>query len=658
MTSSRLGVPRYWLQSSEITLADQRNEENLSVLTPAAAARPTDLNATAKNNVLYVGGLPVLFWPTFNSNLANANFYLTGAKFKNDRIFGTQLYLDWDIYQLLGLEAKQGTELTLSTDYLSKRGFAGGAKYTYDRPSTLLFGAPGTGLLDGWLIRDKGNDFLGRDREDLTPEKELRGRLLSRNRFFLSPNVELTTESGLVSDRNFLEQYFEKEWDQEKDLVTGLRLRRFSGNQLFEIYGQPRVNKFFTESEALPRINYYILGQDLFASRVTWNANSNVGYVKQQIATTPVDPVDAAKFSYLPWESNAEGLKTATRHEFSLPTNLGAVKLAPYVLGEVGFWNQDLTREDTTRLAGQIGVRAALPFWSVNQSVGSSLFDINGMAHKVNLYTDMFWADTNKDYRELPLYDPLDDNSQEHFRRRFIFDSFGGSLPEKFDERNYAIRSGMQRWVSAYSGEMFARTQQARFGVAQRWQTKRGLPGRERIVDLASLDVSATLFPKPRRDNFGENVGGLNYNYRYHVGDRVTLLSDGYADVFSRGLKTVSAGARMSRPGVGDIYLGVMSLEGPISANILNGYVNYRLNEKWLVSGGAAWDFTRTGSIGQTLNLTRVGESALIRVGMNVDSGRDNVSFNFNIEPRFLPSKRFAQLGGELLSPAGLFGVE
>jgi len=69
-------------------------------------------------------------------------------------------------------------------------------------------------------------------------------------------------------------------------------------------------------------------------------------------------------------------------------------------------------------------------------------------------------------------------------------------------------------------------------------------------------------------------------------------------------------------------------------------------------------DLSSVGNIGQSLGLTRIGESALIRVGVNVDSGRDNVSFNFNIEPRFLPTKRLGSLGGQLVPPAGLFGLE
>lgn len=657
LTSSRLGLPRYWLQSREVQFSDMRTEENLSIYSQTNARRPTDLRASSRSNFVYLSGLPVLYWPSFSTNLTEPSFYLTGAKINNDQIFGTQVYLDWDVYQLLGIRGPYGTKLRLSTNYLSERGFALGGRFEYDRP-TWLFGAPGVGFSDAWFIDDSGLDFLGRDRPSLTPEEQLRGRVLSRHRLFLSPNVELMGETGWISDRNFLEQYFENEWDQEKDLDTALRFRRYNRNRMFEVFGQAQVNRFFTETEWLPRFNHYWLGQDLFSQSLTWNSHSSVGYAHQRAATTPTDPVDAAKFAPLAWESDSEGLRAATRNEISLPLSLGVWRVVPYVSGEVGFWNQDINDQDVTRLTGQAGLRTSLPFWQANANVENRLLDLRGLAHKVTLKSDLFLADTNQDVNRFPLYDPLDDNSQEHFRRRMIFDTFGGILPERFDERNYAIRSGIQRWVTAGSTEVVARTQQARFGIDQRWQTKRGLPGRERIVDLVSLDFDMIYFPRAERDNFGEDVGGFNYAFRYHVGDRLTLLSDGYADVFSDGLKTVSLGANISRPGRGDGYLGILSIEGPISATILNGYANYRLNEKWIISSGAAYDFGDTGSIGQSLALTRIGESALIRMGFNVDSGRDNVSFNFNIEPRFLPSRRYGQLGGELIPPAGILGVE
>ncbi len=36
---------------------------------------------------------------------------------------------------------------------------------------------------------------------------------------------------------------------------------------------------------------------------------------------------------------------------------------------------------------------------------------------------------------------------------------------------------------------------QFRVGLDQRWQTKRGLAGRERITDLIEFDVNAIIFP-------------------------------------------------------------------------------------------------------------------------------------------------------------------
>lgn len=657
LTTSRLGVPRYWLQSDEVTLTDTRDETDLSVYAPTDATRGTNMRAQARNNFVYLGGVPIFYWPTFGTRLQEPSFFLSGVKYKNDRIFGNQVYTDWDVYQVLGMQGPEGTSLKGSIDYLSERGPAVGAHFDYNRP-TWFFGAPGTGFTDAWFISDSGLDSLGYDRSGLQPPKNVRGRILGRNRLFLSPNVELMAESGYISDRNFLEQFFEKEYDTEKDFTSGLRLRSYNGNNMFDISGNARVNDFYTETESLPRIDHYLLGQDLFGERFTYSAVSSVGYLHQRPAEPPTDPAELPKFTLRPWETDSEGLVASTRQELSLPLAMGAFDVVPYISGEAAFYNEDIHQQDETRLTGQAGLRTSLPFWRAYPNIENRLFDLRGIAHKVTLESELFYADSNKDLNLFPLYDPLDDNSQEQFRRRFVYNTYGGTLPGQFDERNYALRNGMQRWLTAGSRQIVDDMSQARFGVNQRWQTKRGLAGQERIVDLVSFDTDFIFYPQAERDNFGEDVGAFNYDFRYHVGDRLTLLSDGYFDVFSQGLKSVSAGAQISRPGRGDAYIGMLSLEGPISANILNGYTNYRLNEKWILTGGAAFDFGKTGSIGQNIALTRIGETALVRVGVNIDSGRDNVSFNFNIEPRFLPTVRLGSLGGKLIPPVGMFGLE
>ncbi len=656
-TSSRLGVPRYWLQGDRVEFQDRRTEADLATIAPTAAGKPTNMFATSRNNFVYLAGLPVAYWPVFSSNVSKPSFYLTGLKAKNDDIFGTQVMADFDMLQLLGIGEVSGTDWTLSTDYLSKRGPAIGSRIDTDRPSLLLLG-PTSGFSDLWIIDEHGNDFIGSDRSNLFPEKSLRGRTLSRLRSNLGANSELWLETGWISDRNFLEQYFENEWDQQKDFSTALRFRHYNGNRLFDATGQARINDFFTESEWLPRLDHYWLGQDLFGSPVNFSAHSSVGYAHQRPATVPLAPVEAAKFAPRPWESDSEGIRATTRQEVNLPIDLGSVRITPFLSGEAAHWGEDVTGEDLTRLTGQGGLRASLPFWRAYPNIDNRLFDIRGIAHKITLESEIFYADTNQDLSRLPLYDALDDNSQEHFRRRFFFNTFGGALPPEFDERSYAIRNGMQRWITAASSEVVDDVTQVRLGVNQRWQTKRGLPGRERIVDWVALDVDWVLFPKAEEENFGEDLGAFNYDFRYHVGDRLTFLSKGYFDVFSQGLKTVSAGAMISRPGRGNAYLGLLSLEGPISSAVINGNVNYSLNDKWVLSGSTIFDLGQVGNVGQSINLTRIGESALLSFGINVDSGRDNVVFNFNLEPRFVQLRRSNAINREFIRPVGMYGLE
>jgi hypothetical protein len=268
------------------------------------------------------------------------------------------------------------------------------------------------------------------------------------------------------------------------------------------------------------------------------------------------------------------------------------------------------------------------------------------------------YADSDTNYQELPLYDPLDDNPQEEFRRFFTFDTFGGALPDRFDPRNYAFRQGLQRNVTSPSDTIADDLQQLRLGMKHRFQTKRGLPGRERIVDLFRFDMETILLPEADRDNFGEVLGPTVYDAQYNLGDRVTLLSDGYIDFFDDGLRSFSGGVRTSRPGLGDFYLGLLSLEGPISSTVLRTQLDHRLNEKWIISAGNTYDFGEIGNVGQSFGLTRIGESFLFQIGARVDAGRDNTSFGFVFEPRFLPSSRLGRLGGQMIAPPGVEGLE
>ena len=656
VTSSRLGVPRYWLQSERLEFYEKtRNviDRNTGLL-----VSDNDPFVRSNNSFVFLGGIPVFYWPRFATSLERPVFYIKDIKIRSDQNFGTQVLLDWDIFQLMGIaDVPEGVDWELSTDYLSDRGPALGTTLKYDVPG--FFGVLGhtKGFLDVWGIDDSGIDRLGRGRLAVPPEESFRGRALLRHRQELPNDYEWIAQLGWLSDRNFLEQYLEREWDQDPDHVTELRLRKYYYNQLFEISATPQLNDFFQKTERLPAFNHYLFGGTFLYERLTWQMHNHASYSRLNVADDPIDPTERANHFPLPGEQDRKGVIASTRQELALDLAFGPFSIRPVASFEAAHYGEASNGDSLTRLLGQSGIQFDLPMVRVDPTIQSTLLNMRGLAHKMNWTAEYWYADSDTNLNDLPYYDPLDDDPQEQFRRRFIGTTFSGSLPPEFDPRTYAFRQGIQRWLASPSDVIADDLQQIRFGLNQRFQTKRGLPGRDRIVDVLQLDLETILFPNADQDNFGETVGPTLYDFRYHIGDRLSLVSDGYLDFFPDGLRSLSAGVRSSRPGVSDWYVGLMSMEGPISSTVFRSTFDYRVNEKWILSGGTTYDFGNTGYVGQNFGLTRIGESLLLRMNVNVDRGRDNVSFGFAVEPRFF-ARTLGNIGGGLIPAPGIEGLE
>ena len=662
-TTSQLGIPQYWIQSDNLTF-DTGSTRLLDQVGGGLGGVSRDpaqfdrLFVSSDNTRLFVGGFPVFRWPRFSTDLAQTrSLYLDRIRIGSDSVFGTQVLTRWNNYQLLGLTQPEGTQWTTTLDYLTDRGLGFGTDLEYQRD--VFFGIPslGRGFFHSWFINDDGLDNLGRDRRSVALEESFRGRARLQDRRLFANGMVLSSELGWTSDRNFLEQYYEEEWDLEKDQDTRVELKQFNGSGSWSLGAGIRLNDFFTQTEWLPRFDHYEMGRSFLQNRLTWFEHTQLGYGRLQIAERPTNLIDAAKFDPLAWEVPAEGMRIATRQEVDLPLQLGAFKVVPYALGEAAHWQEDLNQQDVTRLLGQAGVRASIPFWRVIPDLSNELLNLNGLAHKMVLETDFLWADASQDYTRLPLYDPLNDDAIEFAQRRHLFDTFGGTFggnaPFQYDERNFAFRSGLQRYVASPSTEIADDLMMAVLALRNRWQTRRG----NRIVDVFTLDLETTLFPRSDRDNFGETLGPTTYDLRWHLGDRTTIFSDGYFDWFDQGLRTVSLGTALTRPGRSQFSVDLRSIEGPISSSVLTIGASCLLSNKWILNYNSSVDFGSTGNIGQSGSVVRVGESVLVSVGAHYDASRNNFGFRFDIAPRFIRSK-LGRIGGRSLPPSNALGLE
>lgn len=665
VTSSLLGQPTYRLQSENLYFEDIQ-QPVLDAVTGLPQVDPVTQEplvhhqqlATAQNNFVYLDEVPVFYWPIIATDLTRPTFFLRRFQVRSDGVFGQQLLTTWDAYQMLGIRNHPpGTDWDVSLDYMSKRGLGHGTTYTYLGDD--FFGIPGptAGLFDYWGINDKGRDNLGLDRRSIEPPKEYRYRLLWQHREMLCDDYELLADVHWMSDRYFLQEYFEREWEGLTEQRTGLELRRAYDNISWNVQASVRIDNFFTQTEWLPRLDHFWLGQPLLNDTLTWYEHSSLGYAHLRPATPPENPIQDPFFTLLPWERDVQGERFVTRQELDWPFQLGALKIVPYALGEAGHWGGDLEGNDIQRLYGQAGVRADLPMYRVYPEVESGLWNVHGLAHKINFNGEFFIAEANQNLDQFPLYDQIDNEWINTFRHRYADYTFGGTIPARFDERFYAVRSGLASWVSSPSFEIAEDLALLRLGAEQRWQTKRGLPEDRHIVDWITLDTNINLYPDPDRDNFGEIAGLADYDFRWFVGDRLTLTSDGMFDFFSEGQRMVNVGAFISRPPRGSLFLGVRLLDGPVNANVLSASYSYLMSPKWISTMGVSVDVGER-NIGENFSITRIGESFLVSGGVTVDDSRGTVGAIFSIEPRFLPHGRLGRVAGARIPAAGALGLE
>jgi hypothetical protein len=678
VTSSRLGIPRYRLQMAEATFEDRQNPRvdllGTPLMDPKTGQPAVDHQelVAAQNNLLYIEQVPIFYWPTFATDLNDPSFFIRRIQFKEDGVFGYQLFTDWAGYQLFGIKNRPvGTDWTLSLDYLSYRGWAEGTEFLYDRSDFLGIHGPVSGRFDFWGISDHGRDNLGGERSSVAPEPDVnyRYRLFDQHRQDLGEGFSFTAELGKLSDRNFLQEYFTQDWNESKDPSTDVAVKFRREDVSMSLMGEARLDNFVTDTQWLPRFDHYLLGQSLVDDRLTWFEHTSLGYAQFKTATLPSAAAGDEAVSHLPWEpQNFSGGRFVSRNEIDLPVELGPVKIVPYLLGELGYWGEDINGAPLTREYYQAGIRATLPMWATDCEAESALWNVHGLAHKVEFQAEYLHAQSTGNLTDLPLYDPLDDRDVEDFRRRFTVNTFGFPAvpppltqgpPTKFDERYYALRTDMEGWVTAPSMEIADNLDEVRLGLHQRWQTKRGPADNPHIIDWVEFDTDITFFPDASRDNFGTSVGLADYNFIWHVGDRLTLLSDGIFDFFGQGQKIITAGMYLTRPPRGALYLGFRILDGPISDDVLYMSYSYWMSPKWITSSGMSIDLKDTKNFGPSFQLVRVGESMLIGMNVNYNPALNTAGVGLTIEPRFVPkSGKLSQTPGIHVGQAGEFGVE
>ena len=638
-STSPFGVPGYRLEARDVFLNRRSLPRWLATRTDGRSADQVPW-IHSQNNRLLLGEAPLFFLP----NLAgpadpDLNFPLRRVTFQQDNVFGFQTRTTWNLFSLLSIEPTEGVDWSLHADYFTDRGPLVGSGLTYELEG--LLGMPGDveGWSNGAYLYDRGVDNLGLDRRNLGLDSTHRGRGRLIHRHEVPGGFTIRGEVGYLSDRNLLEQYYEEEFDEQKDQDTMLRLEQLGENTAWTLLAQMQLNGFETTTEWLPRGDIYVFSQPLMDNlpgwpALSWSTHTSAGYARLRPADAPLDPTDV--FAPLADTAGVGGAVLMSRHELSMPVMLGPTPLVPYVMAESAYWSEGMSGTEIDRHLFSGGLRGSLSMWRADPGIRSSILGLNGLAHKMTFETDLAWTETTRALGEIPQYNAIDDNAQERFRYRLLTNSFGGVLPTGFDTRSVAVRNGAGLGLTAPWHELVADQQAMRMAWRHRLQTKVGAPGRQRIRNWMTLDLEATWFPKPDRDNFGEDFGLLGAAYRWHVSDRTTLLADAYMDLFDDAPEMWNLGLLSQRTSRGTLFANLRQIRaGVIDSQIVTAGLSYRMSPKWVSTLATAYDLAENRNQGQSLTLTRIGGDFLVHLGASYDNSRGTAGFQLSVEPRF-----------------------
>ncbi len=604
---------------------------------------------TGENVIARLAGVPFFYIPRLRANAADPLGPLQGFSFSQNRQFGPQFYTTWDMYELLALRPPPGHKWRLDLDYLGKRGPAVGTDYTYrvegENPNDPPIGA---GLIKLYGLSDSlGQDILGGNRGPEPTPPDLRGRAMWRHQQEVLEGLYFQGQIAALSDKNFLEQFYKNEFDtgpnQETFAYLAWQRRNFGATALAE--GR-FTRQWVSETNWLPRVGGHLIGQTFLDDRLVYSARGSAAFAQSR-------PAEYNPFPILPTDRRLNTGRFNVWQELSAPFALGPVKLAPYGIVDLTEYTNTLDGSELGRVYGAGGARASVPFSRLYGDVSSELLNLGGLYHKVVFGANYRYAASNVPYNRLPLLDRLnDDATDQAFRNITPFQTFNVPGPNGvalanaagysvYNPQLYAIRRVVENRIDTLDD-----VQVLQGDIRQRFQTKRGYPGMEHTVDFLTLDVSASYFPNASRDNFGNPFSFLEYGSVWNLGDRTSLVSNGWFEPYKGGSRYWNAGVYLDRTDRTSLYLGYRQTD-PLNSKAVILNLGYQLSRRYYANIGASYDFGLSQALSNTFTLTRTGTDLTVTVGFTYSAFVNSFGFQFLVIPN-LAAGRFnaAPAGG------------
>ncbi len=431
-----------------------------------AAYDKGDVTLITKNSFLELWGVPVFWLPAFYKP-AEAGGFGGRIEFGNDS--------DWGYYVRASKNVQIMDEPYLNADillgYYEERGFGYGVSMDLMTPESITelfyYGIKDKSPYEYWDTHRIPDSSWRKNNSRLEiPDYRYEFRLA--NLTHLTPRLDFRAQIDVISDYNFLNDYFTTRYDTVLEPPTFISLEQQFDRATVSAYSTFRVNDFYTQLERLPEVRVDFQRQELFGG-LYYQGETSLGYYRTKwrdfdrprIYGNRVEPEDYESFRfdslhmfYYPikiWNINfipRAGFRFTVYSDSSdqeiTTQDLINMFRADAVDGQprVNVVNYDDDGGSRVRFAGEIGFELNTKFYRTWQNVKSDYWGLDGLRHVVIPYINYTYIpEPTETPDHLYYFDEVDRIDENHFIRLGLINRLqtrrGNSIHEWFSMENY-----------------------------------------------------------------------------------------------------------------------------------------------------------------------------------------------------------------------------
>jgi hypothetical protein len=592
------GVPHYHLEVGKARLTGRN---------PRASSHPfevwpfVDWRFKVEDVYPEFTGAPLFFFPGIVLGPWIREFPLRSLQYGRNSRFGNFVLSEF------GMKIRKGGdedhkprtwgEVTLEADWRQQRGGAGGLdlRYSWNRYQ---------GYIDTYALYDQGrNEDLEFEQKFPPIDHKERGRIRAFHRTDLSDSWRFEVESWYFSDRSFQEEFFEKEFKEDKEPETAAYLRWMDGPFAAYGYERHRLNDFQTQNEYMPRVDFWMIQVPPVPSildNLTLTENVDLVHIRRVYDEEMHVPSERT------WRLEADT-------ELLCPWDLGPVQVSPFARQRTSFYGQDLEDESEVRSIWTGGGRVSTQVHGTHPGIGWDLIGLRGLRHIMELegrYADSMSCSV--DSSELYPYeesDQMDVFQEWSFEMRHRFKTKDGE-GKAFEFMNVGLEF-----------EYYPRT--GRDTTAPR-------------VDNHRAPFNwITIAPDPETLAYGErDLSNLHYDVTIQTREflRLGLMGEYNPETHREDVREGFVGVTPVKGS--SLWVGHTYVRGVTNAYTFG--VSWELTEKWKAAATVQYDFRADAWVSQDLTVGRDFHDFVIEVVVERDFGRDEYGFHIGFIPKFL----------------------